>query len=129
MVPGIRANVVKKLEAHLESRSRESEDFSPVLQQTCWDNGEDDLGADGHSTNLNIAHQMNNLDDEVLKQIVEQLQDDIPGAVEICEIEAELAKMEEEAEEEAPKEEVVRGTRAYETPTLGKASTFITLTK
>ena len=80
------------------------EDFSSLLESTCIDNGEDGLGADGpHTTNLNIAHIINDRDDELLKQIIEQLQAELPGNAEICEIEADIAKI--VAREEAIKEE------------------------
>jgi hypothetical protein len=90
-------------------RSREFEDFNSLLDQTAIVNGEDGLGAGGpHTDNLNIAHEMNDKGDEILKQVVERLQADLPGEAKINEIKAEIAKMttdEEVTEEDAVKEE------------------------
>lgn len=98
---------MKKLEDYLELRSREFEDFNSLLDQTAIDNGEDGLGAGGpHTTNLNIAYEMNDKGDEILKQVIEHLQADLPGEAEIDEIEAGLAKM--TAEEELVKDKVVK---------------------
>ena len=94
---------MKNLEDYLELRSRQFEDYSALLESTCVDAGEDGLGAGGiHTTNLNIAHIINDKGDEVLKQTIEHLQADLPGEAEISEIEADLAKM---VTKEAIKEE------------------------
>jgi hypothetical protein len=88
-------------------RTRQLEDFTSVLEQTCFDNGEDGLGAGG----LNIAHEIGDKGDEILKKVIEQLQTDLPGEVEISEIEADIAKITAEEvvnKEEVFKEEVVR---------------------
>ncbi|KEQ70476.1 hypothetical protein M436DRAFT_66384 [Aureobasidium namibiae CBS 147.97] len=90
----IRAAIVKDLEDHLELRSRQFEDFSGLLESTAIDAGEDGLGAAGvHTTNLNIACIIHEKDDEVLKQTVKYLEADLPGNAEICEIQADIAKM------------------------------------
>jgi hypothetical protein len=90
-------------------RSREFEDFNSLLDQTAIDNGEDGLGAGGpHTDNLNIAHEMNDKGDEILKQVVECLQADLPSEAKINDVKAEIAKMtteEEVTEEDAVKEE------------------------
>jgi hypothetical protein len=81
---------------------------------------------------LNIAHEINDKGDEVLRQIIEHLRVNLPGEAEISEIEAGIAKMtaKEVTKEEAVKEEFVIGSaRAAETSTLGPASTFTTQTK
>lgn len=93
-VSATRATLIKSLEDHLELRARQFEDFGALLESTCADAGEDGLGAGGpHTTNLNIAHIINDRDDEVLKQTIEHLQIGLPGDAEISEIEADLAKM------------------------------------
>jgi hypothetical protein len=103
-VSATRATLIKSLEDHLELRARRFEDFSALLESTCVDAGEDGLGAGGlHTTNLNIAHIINDRDDEVLKQTIEHLQTGLPGEAEISEIEADLAKM--VTKEEAIKKE------------------------
>jgi hypothetical protein len=93
-------------------RTRQLEDFTSVLEQTCFDNGEDGLGAGGpHTDNLNIAHEIGDKGDEILKKVIEQLQTDLPGEVEVSEIEADIAKITAEEvvnKEEVVKEEVVR---------------------
>lgn len=94
VVSATRATLIKSLEDHLELRGRRFEDFGALLESTCVDAGEDGLGAGGpHTTNLNIAHIINDRDDEVLKQTIEHLQTGLPGEAEISEIEADLAKM------------------------------------
>jgi hypothetical protein len=61
-------------------------------------------GAGGpHTTYLNIAHIINDRDDEVLKQTIEHLQADLPGEAEISQYEADITKMIED--EGAIKEE------------------------
>ena len=87
-------------------RSREFEDFSSLLEMTAIDAGEDGLGDVGvHTTNLNIAHIINDKDDEVLKQAIEHLEADLPGNAEIREIQADIAKM--DAKLGVVKEEVI----------------------
>jgi hypothetical protein len=95
---------VKKLEARLELRSRQFEDFSSLLEQTAIEEGEDALGAGGpHTDNINIAHIINDQDDDAIKQVIEHLQTDLPGEAEINKIQVEIAKI--IAKETAVKEE------------------------
>jgi hypothetical protein len=86
--------VVKDLEKHLEFQSRQFEDFSSLLEQTAIDEGEDSLGAGGpHTDNINIAYGINDTGEDVLKQIIECLQANLPGEAEINKIQAAIAKM------------------------------------
>jgi hypothetical protein len=85
--------VVKDLEKHLEFQSLQFEDFSSLLEQTATDGGEDSLGAGGpHTDNINIAHEMNDTGEDVLKQIIERQQANLPGEAEINKIQAANAK-------------------------------------
>jgi hypothetical protein len=86
--------VVKDLEKHLEFQSRQFEDFSSLLEQTAIDGGEDGLGTGGpHTDNINIAHEINDTGEDVLKQIIECLQANLSGEAEINKIQAAIAKM------------------------------------
>ena len=63
---------------------------------TAIDAGEDGLGDVGvHTINLNIAHTINDKDDEVLKQAIEHLEADLPGDAEIRKIKIDIAKINE----------------------------------
>ena len=46
-----------------------------------------------HTTNFNIAHIIHDKDDEVLKQAVKHLEADLPSDAEIREIQADIAKL------------------------------------
>jgi hypothetical protein len=73
--------------------SRQFEDFSSLLEQTAIDEGEDGLGTCGpHTDNINIAHIINDQDDDAIKQVIDHLQTDLPGEAKISEIEADTAK-------------------------------------
>jgi hypothetical protein len=101
--------VVKDLEKHLEFQSRQFGDFSSLLEQTAIDGGEDGLGAGGPLTdNINIAHEINDTSDDVLKQIIARLQTGLPGEPEINKIQAEIAKI--IAKEKAVKEEAAESS-------------------
>lgn len=88
-----RATVIKDLEAHLELRSRQFEDYSGVLEATAINAGEDSLGAGGiHTATLNMANIIHDNDEEVLKKAIKDLEDHLPGSSMISYIEAKISK-------------------------------------